>query len=238
METQRINQNQNQGTADVRDTSGLRDYASEETLRAMLQPEETENPYNGIWAKQIIERVKEYSRQNTQAHPYHNFQHELDVAEVCARLAQELNLPARDRFVLNLAAPTHDLIVVFGAKDNEVKTARRVNDLLVSPEYRVSHNDAEEVGRTIVQTEVPQKPYTLLGEIICDADLASLGRVDFFEKGKLLALEWKMPLDKTFYERQLAFIKSHKYHTEAARKMFDEQKARNIAKLEEILAGT
>lgn len=241
METKTRNEKNYRG-ANLDDVACFRDYASEEALRAMIRQQanpilNADSKYEGDWARQVIAKLTDYSREHTQNHPYHNFPHEMDVAAVCAEIARRLNLPAKDRFILAGAGITHDLIVIFGARDNEVKTARKVNDLIITPDYRVSHTDAEEIGRTIVQTEVPQKPYTLLGQIICDADLANLGRTDFFAKGELLAQEWNMPLDRKFYERQLAFIKSHEYHTQVARDMFDEQKAKNIQKLEEMLRG-
>jgi len=243
METTRKAETRNEtnyhGT-DLRDVACFRDYASDETLRAMLrQPTyiraDAESRYEGNWAKQVIAKVTDYSRKHTQELPYHNFNHENDVAEVCDRIAEKLKLPARERFILHAAGKTHDLIVILGAKNNEVKTARRVNDLLITPEYNVAHTDAEEIGRTIVQTEVPQKPYTTLGEILCDADLANFGRTDFFEKSDLVRQELGINSGKGWYASCLNLLKNHKYHTQAARDMFDEQKARNIQKLEEML---
>ena len=48
------------------------------------------------------------------------------------------------------------------------------------------------VKAAILATEFPQKPSTLLEEILCDADFSHLGDKDYLEKNQLLRLEWEL----------------------------------------------
>ena len=87
---------------------------------------------------------------------------------------------------------------------------------------------------------MPQHPQGLLQELLCDADLDSLGREDFLETSHNLRRELEahgasMPL-KEWYRRQLDFLSTHRYFTAAARSLRDAGKQRNITELQRRLA--
>ncbi len=82
-------------------------------------------------------------------------------------------------------------------------------------------------------------PKTLLEELICDADLDSLGREDFFVVGhnyrrELLARGESFTL-REWYELQERFLSTHQYHTDVARALRDEQKKKNLQEVRLLL---
>ncbi|MDP2908580.1 MAG: phosphohydrolase [Nanoarchaeota archaeon] len=165
--------------------------------------------------------------------PYHNFSHALDVYSATNTLASLGGISDDEKFLLDTAALLHDVIVVPGAGDNEEKSAELARKYLPSLGY--SEAQAGRVYSIILATKMPQRPKDLLEQTICDADLDNLGRDDFFELGEKVREELKAPKSTEWCRNQLKFLKSHEYHTEAARKLRNPGKQQNIQKLEEML---
>lgn len=96
-----------------------------------------------------------------------------------------------------------------------------------------SRDECQLVERLILATAMPQAPCGLVEEIMCDADLDSLGREDGIERCMLLHKEMIACLgiddDETqWYKRQLVFFESHRYFTPYARQLRNEGKLENI----------
>jgi hypothetical protein len=91
-------------------------------------------------------------------------------------------------------------------------------------------------------TQVPQEPTGLLQQIICDADMDSLGRKDFFVASHRLRLEYaayEKPVTLIeWYPRQLAFLERHTYFTPSAAQLRDPGKRNNIEEIKRLLAAT
>ncbi len=86
---------------------------------------------------------------------------------------------------------------------------------------------------------MPQAPQTYLEQLMCDADLDSLGRDDYLATSHNLRDElalhgMEIPL-KVWYERQLTFVSQHVFFTEVAQELRRAKKAENVALLEELL---
>jgi predicted metal-dependent HD superfamily phosphohydrolase len=167
--------------------------------------------------------------------PYHNYNHLRDVENEVSRLAKHANLSYEERFVLRTAGKLHDIVQVVGAKDNEEKTAELSEKILANLNY--SPEQIRLVKVLIMATKMPQKPNSYLEKVICDADLANLGRPDFAEKGELFRTEMGIPSSRKFYETQYNFLYSHRYHTEIARTRLDSGKEKNLRLLNEKLGG-
>jgi predicted metal-dependent HD superfamily phosphohydrolase len=111
----------------------------------------------------------------------------------------------------------------------------------VLPRYGFSPNEIERVSGMILATELPQMPLNEEQALLCDADLDSLGREDFFATSKALWQERKacglgIPW-QTWLENQLRFLKNHQYFTPAASALRDEGKRRNVELLECLIRG-
>ena len=75
---------------------------------------------------------------------------------------------------------------------------------------------------------------------MCDADLDSLGREDYFATSHNLWLELAAhgtPLTlREWYERQVTFLGGHAYFTAVSRSLRESRKQKNLVELKRILA--
>ena len=168
--------------------------------------------------------------------PYHNFDHAKDVYCATTLLASLVDLDCEDQFLLGTAALLHDIIMIPRTKDNEERSAEFARQYL--PKIGYSPEQADQVGKLILTTRMPQKPNNFLERILCDADLDNLGRPDFFELGEKVRIELGLPANESWYQQQLQFLKNHQYHNDVARKLRDSGKAANLEALEKTLRGT
>ncbi len=171
---------------------------------------------------------------------YHNAMHtEGDVLPAALRLAELSNLPEPDLHLLEVAAAFHDLGQIRTVLGHELIGSEIMADVL--PRYGFSPKQIERVSGMILATELPQTPLNFEQQLLCDADLDSLGREDFFETSKALwreriACGMDIPL-QTWLVTQLRFVREHQYFTPAARALRDEGKRRNIEFLERLIRG-
>ncbi len=185
-------------------------------------------------ARERLKRIEAFSKDTTVKGVYHNFGHEKDVEIMGIVLGQLEKLNNGELYLLRVSALTHDIIVVPGARDNEQRTGDLVYNLALT-NWGLTQKDSEIVRETIYQTQVPQKPFSKLGEIICDADVSNFGRIDFLEKGDLVRQELSIPPGNKWYQGCLALLTSHQFFTPSAKRLFDEGKQNNIRRLKMIL---
>lgn len=169
---------------------------------------------------------------------YHSLWHaQEDVLLGCMQIAQEMNIAEEELRLLQVSAAFHDIGFVVDYTNHELNGVRIVTEVL--PAFGYSEKEIAIVTGMIMATRLPQSPTTLLEEILADADFGVLGREDFFERNRNLKQELanygRVVDEKTWYETQLAFLESHQYFTEAARKLRDPMKQEHIATLKKIL---
>jgi uncharacterized protein len=169
---------------------------------------------------------------------YHNLEHTLDVCQGVVRLSELESYPADQRILLDTAALFHDSGMLVKYRDHEEASVGIAREIL--PGYGYSTGDIREIAALIKVTTLPQQARTDAEKIICDADLDSFGRDDFFIQSFQLKLEWEnfgirrsSVLEWLSYE--LDFLESHKYFTPSAIKLRDEKKKRNIMEIKELL---
>lgn len=180
---------------------------------------------------------------------YHSMYHTEDVvqtAERLARLAQQKGqLSERDVWLIKFAALFHDHGFLSGVyQDNEALGAQAAEEHLRGA---LSDEDVGIIKAAIMDTQLRehggypvkvQKPATLHGKYLCDADVASLGRNDYHrlnmklyaelqEKNRLQSQTGRQPLE-AFLERSIHFLKAHVWHTEAAESQYGVQKLVNL----------
>jgi hypothetical protein len=89
-------------------------------------------------------------------------------------------------------------------------------------------------------TKVPQQPFNVLEEVICDADLDYLGRNDFFQIGEGLFKEFldqKIVSDeKSWNSLQVRFLENHHYFTTTAKERRQKQKQIHLDAIKDKLA--
>jgi len=184
-----------------------------------------------------------FNRLRTELPPrlsYHNAQHtEDDVLPAAVRLAKLSNMADPDLRLLEVAAAFHDLGQIRTVLGHEQIGADIVSDVL--PRYGFGPEEIERVSGMILATRLPQTPLSEEQAILCDADLDSLGREDFFATSKALWQEREacgmIIAWQTWLENQHRFLTDHHYFTPAARTLRDEGKRKNIALLERLIRG-
>ncbi|MCI0397157.1 MAG: HD domain-containing protein [Chloroflexi bacterium] len=171
---------------------------------------------------------------------YHGIQHtSRDVLAAVRKLGEMMSVNGEELLLLETAALFHDAgyLVQYYANE-EIGVSIAAGAL---PRYGYSPAQIEAVGEIIMATRLPQEPANLLQEIICDADLDSLGREDFFIVSQCLRLEqlvYGQPSTlREWYERQLNFLREHSYFTAAARSFREPGKQKNIEEIEALLNG-
>lgn len=170
---------------------------------------------------------------------YHNAWHTLnDVLPAAERLAMKMGVGNEDITLLKTAVLFHDLGYLEQYQNNEPVAVEIAQGIL--PDCGYSAHEIKRISSLILKTSLPQRPDTLLEKIICDADLDSLGRNDYFELSNALYLElchFGVSLsDNKWHKQQKAFLQNHNYFTHAARDDRDSGKQSNLAELNRLLA--
>jgi uncharacterized protein len=170
---------------------------------------------------------------------YHTVEHTLDMHRSVVRLMDMEQLTdEHERLLIETAAIYHDAGMLVAYKDHETQSVLMAGYLL--PEFGYSQDEIDEIGRLIMVTRLPQKPDTLPEQILCDADLDSLGRVDFFIESFQLHLEWKLngiadcSLEEWF-RFEVKFFTEHEYFTRSGKKLRQGQKQKNLREITDIL---
>lgn len=169
--------------------------------------------------------------------PYHGIHHTRDdVVPAAKKLATLSNLGAEELLLVQTAALYHDLGYVARYIHNEPLGAQIAAETL--PRFGYSPTQIKVIEGMILATQLPQNPNTFLEELLCDADLDSLGRDDFLEtshnlREELILHRIELPL-KSWYRQQGDFLRAHKYFTPAAQTLRRHQKLENITLLEKL----
>jgi predicted metal-dependent HD superfamily phosphohydrolase len=170
---------------------------------------------------------------------YHNFNHAMDVYDNCVEISEAHNMPANEKEMLLITALFHDAGFVNKYEGHEEESAKIAGEYLEKvnyPEEKIS-----EIKKLIISTKAGINPSDLCEEIIHDADVAHVGKKDFFRKGELLRLELEK-VKKEFYtdlewhRKQLDFLSLNKFYTTYAKENYEKRLAKNIRRQRKNIA--
>jgi exopolyphosphatase/pppGpp-phosphohydrolase len=170
---------------------------------------------------------------------YHTIEHTLDMHRAAIRLMETEHFDdEHERLLIETAAIYHDAGMMVSYNDHETQSVLIAGEML--PTFGYSLEDIDEVAGLILVTKLPQMPATLPEQILCDADLDSLGRDDFFIQSFQLQLEWKLNgIAQTTLEEwlrfEVEFFTGHEYFTKSGRELRQEQKRKNFLEITTIL---
>jgi predicted metal-dependent HD superfamily phosphohydrolase len=169
---------------------------------------------------------------------YHNILHTTYVAKAVNALCTIMEVNEHQRNVLLLSAWFHDLGFAVNIEGHEQAGAELAKDFLQG--RHVAEEDIAAVKTCILSTHYPQKPTTLLQEIICDADLMYLGDNNYFTTSARLRKEWELTKaityrDAEWYRLNIHFVSTHHFHTTYCRSHTEEKKNKNVKILENLL---
>lgn len=148
---------------------------------------------------------------------YHNLIHTRDVVKAAEKIGTYASLSDDEKTILLLAAWFHDSGIKYTYENHEDKSIEIARAFL--KENEVSDEIIEKVCSTIDSTRINKNPETLIENVLNDADFIHLAKKSYFEKLLLLKTEleningYKM-MDAEWYERNLDFLKNHRYYTE------------------------
>jgi uncharacterized protein len=172
---------------------------------------------------------------------YHSLQHTRDdVLPAAIRLGQASAIDDESALVLATAALFHDTGFLLAYDDHERYSIIVARDVL--PSFGYSDERIDRIAELIAATKMPQRPHGQLQELICDADLDLLGRVDFIRLNRALLVEVRHFVAPNITEEewlrgQTKFLEDHHFFTPAARTMRTAGKADNLERMRMALAS-
>jgi len=190
----------------------------------------------------IIVEVSNYVKKLFETNPsffrYHNFYHTKEVVDIVEDLAENSVISEGDRELLLIAAWFHDIGYPETIPYHEEKSAEKAEEFLSEKNYPPDKIAA--VKKLILSTKVPQSPENILEQIMCDADIAYIGKKDFMGRINQLREEWGNTLQKEFsdadwYNTNIHFLESNSFHTEYAKTRFGQTRKENLAELRKLL---
>jgi len=147
---------------------------------------------------------------------YHCKQHTLDVVASIEDISKHENISENDTHLLKLAGLLHDTGFLEKYKDHEEESVNHAKKWL--PQFGYSPEQIAQIGGMIMATKIPQSPKNKLEQIICDADLDYLGTENYEEIAEKLHDEWLfygfIQTEKEWLNKQIGFLKMHKYFTD------------------------
>jgi len=165
---------------------------------------------------------------------YHSLEHTIHTVSTSQQIARGSRLGKRDLEVVTLASWFHDTGYMFTAKGHEEESVEIASQFLQKHEY--PSESIQKISGCILATRMPQRPGNLLERIVCDADLASLGKRSFFRQNELLRNEIErrdgITLDEVAWlRRSYRFLLKHRFHTRYARTVLNKGRLANLIKL-------
>src|SRR5260221_14731890 len=187
-----------------------------------------------------LEQAQHYVRSFFDTHVndellYHNQRHTEQVVEAAIRIAQHYQLNDAEFFIVKLAALFHDIGYLTGTGDgHEERSARRAEAFLEGG--GVDRGIIDSIRKCILATQLPQRAVTLVGQIVCDADLYHLGTDSFSERNKQMRKEAEAVHHKKISKDEwrrgtIRFLESHHYYTDYCRLLLSEKQQENLDKL-------
>lgn len=172
---------------------------------------------------------------------YHSLSHTRDdVLPAAVRLGKAANLTDEELLLLKTAAVFHDSGFLISYDNHEQYSIRIAREML--PEFGYSPAQIDIITETIAATKMPQRPRTLLQQLMCDADLDLLGREDFIELNHRLQEEvrhiTKMArTPQAWLADQIKFLEGHAFFTSQAHDSRDAGKLVNLSRIRSSLSS-
>ncbi|MFC2112146.1 adenylate/guanylate cyclase domain-containing protein [Bacteroidota bacterium] len=167
---------------------------------------------------------------------FHNTDHTSHVYAQVELLGLGEKISDEDLLLLRSAALLHDMGYIDQMDDHEARSVEYAREIL--PLYRYSEDQIEKICKLILATSVPPDPQNLLEQIICDANLDHIGRVDFLIQSDKLFQEYRMRhkirSKNDWNNYQVSFLESHDFYTDIAKKMREVPKEQQIENIKQF----
>lgn len=168
---------------------------------------------------------------------YHCLEHTMQVAGFAMQLSEAAKLNEKEERMLYAAAVLHD--AGYGKKYHANEGVAAILATKILPDFGFKKKEVKQVRNMILSTNLIIVPSDDLEMLLVDADLAYLGKPDFFMWSNRLFQEWKNVeiFDKPSEEwlkLQIDFLEKHYFHTPEANALFEEGKQENLNRLKSM----
>jgi len=165
---------------------------------------------------------------------YHTKKHSEDVTDMAIALGASDKLDEHSLLLLGIAAAYHDAGFIEHRNEHEIVSAK-LAERAMEADGRFSKEDIRLTRQMILDTKLQpdgpsHKVRSRLSSWLIDADLANLGRPDFFAQTELLACELEVPMNLMLKE-SLTLMNRHEWHSPAGTRTLETQKELNKTEL-------
>jgi predicted metal-dependent HD superfamily phosphohydrolase len=165
---------------------------------------------------------------------YHSIDHTRAVVKAFLEIGQGSNLSEKELELGLMAAWFHDTGYTKTKTFHEQKSIEIFNEKVNEADF--TPTDIATIQELIQGTRMPQAPSTMLGKVLCDADLHHLGTESFFELSDLLKKEVENDAERSIKKEMwnvdsYYFLRDHKFFTPYAKKTFGPKEAENLIEL-------
>jgi predicted metal-dependent HD superfamily phosphohydrolase len=169
---------------------------------------------------------------------YHNSRHTASTVAACRKIGRVEGLDSDELEVVTVAGWFHDTGYTVSANRHEEASAAIAMEFLTKEGYPA--RKIRKVLGCIMATKVPQRPRMLRDRVICDADMVSLGRRNFFTLNELLRQETSERENRTigmveWLRRTEVFLTAHRFHTAYGRTALERGRQRSLATVQRLL---
>jgi predicted metal-dependent HD superfamily phosphohydrolase len=187
----------------------------------------------------VIETVEHLASTLDPTLYYHSPDHTKDVLRQTMELAEADALNSRDVLLLAIAAAFHDAGFLEQRPKNEPIGAQMAVQAM-SASGRFSQAEQDLVEQMILDTQLvmegpAQISNSRLSPWLLDADLANLGRDDFWDQTRLLAKELEIEI-ASMLPMTRALMQRHDWQSPAGKRLFSAKKESNFMALEQELS--
>lgn len=166
---------------------------------------------------------------------YHDLLHTIETFNGCLEIGSGSGLSKDEVEIICISAWFHDTGYLFTVEEHEERSSEIALNFLEKNNY--PGDKINTVINCILATKTTVAPQNLLESVICDSDLISLGKSDYFEKNDLLRVEMELRenikiSEFSWLERSLTFLSAHKFYTDYARLNFNPQLEINLKDLQ------
>lgn len=185
------------------------------------------------WAEKIL------SDKAFEKHIFHNINHTRDVVSAAQEIGEHSGLTEDELESVLVAAWLHDIGYDQGSVNHEEVAVAKAKPLL--KEWGASPKKTDDITTAILATKMPHQPTTLLGKVLCDADLYHLSTQKCDTHSYKLREEWrslglhKEMTDDEWTQFNIQFMEKHHYHTSYGQNVLEHGKRKNIKRLRKRL---
>ena len=166
---------------------------------------------------------------------YHVWDHTEQVTEAAENILKRNSKLYSDEnlLLIKIASIGHDLGNIIRRDEHEFLSSEYAKSVL--PYFGFDKSSIDIVSDLILATRFPHKPSTELQKIICDADMSLMGQDNWLEKIEGYRIELGITDKNKWYLMQKGFLENHRWHTQEAHQLYNDQKIRNLNNLTRLL---